>query len=183
MAEGAIHGVNLQAFNQVVVGYGNWTVHAWSVALDGTIERAHADLALHFWRSRVRARGQKTEQGKANRDEQQEDDGEDDAQNEFAHCRTLSSRRSERPNAPETESSFRQYTSPGSLAGCRIQYACRRRASRTTSLTFGRKNSSCGGENGTGESSEARRTIGPSRSSKASSLIMAEISPASPAVR
>src|SRR5581483_7644500 len=46
------------------------------------------------------------------------------------------------------------------------------RAFSTTSATLGRKYSSSGGENGTGVSRAAMRTIGPSRSSNASSLMM-----------
>src|SRR5258708_32601700 len=62
------------------------------------------------------------------------------------------------------------------------QYLCSLRASRTTSSTFGKKKCSSGGENGTGVSSPVMRTMGPSRSSKASSLMMAASSPASPPV-
>src|ERR1043166_1376133 len=68
------------------------------------------------------------------------------------------------------------------LARQHCQYRCNFLASRTTSSTFGKKKCSSGGEKGTGVSSAVIRTMGPSRSSNASSLTMAASSPARPPV-
>src|ERR1039458_4998252 len=91
MAKRAIHGVDLQALDQILVRGGYGIVQAGSMTFHRIVERAHGDVDFHRRGSAVGPGRQKAEQGKAKAANQQNQNSDDNPQNEVAHFRSSES--------------------------------------------------------------------------------------------
>jgi hypothetical protein len=85
MALGAIHGVELHAFDQVLIVGHEGIGYARGVTVHGSIDRAHGKVALEVGRLDICGCGEQAHGCDAERDENQSNQSDDDAQKEFAH--------------------------------------------------------------------------------------------------
>src|SRR5712692_3461706 len=76
MTDCAIHGVDLQAFDQVLVGRRNGVVQARGAAFHGSVERSHRNLLLELRWSGIGVGREEAEQGKSDADNHKDHDND-----------------------------------------------------------------------------------------------------------
>src|SRR5258708_14006021 len=85
MTEGAVHGVDLQAVDQICVGRRHGIIDPWSMALHGSVQRAHGDVHFHAWWGGVGVGRHEAQQGQSDTSDRQHQHRDHYTQNEFLH--------------------------------------------------------------------------------------------------
>src|SRR5258708_15791111 len=85
MTEGAVHGVDLQAVDEICVGRRHGIIDPWSMALHGSVQRAHGDVHFHAWWSSVGVGRHEAQQGQSDSSDRQHQQRDHYTQNEFLH--------------------------------------------------------------------------------------------------
>lgn len=85
MAEGAVHGVELHAVNEVGVGGCERVGKAGSVAFGRGVDGTHGNVALPVRRFDIGGGREKTEKSEAESTENENEERDDDAEKEFSH--------------------------------------------------------------------------------------------------
>src|SRR6185437_3662433 len=89
MAPGAIHGVDLHAFDEIVICRRHGIADVRGVAVHGCVHGMHGNVAFNAGRSGVCIGGHKTEECKSQAGRNNYDYRDDDPNNEVAHVRLL----------------------------------------------------------------------------------------------
>src|ERR1019366_3452440 len=82
---GAVHGVNLHAVNQIVVGGGQRIGYTWGMTVHGSVESVHGNAHLDVGRRRVGVGGHIAEQGESQSAEHKNKNRNHNSKNEVTH--------------------------------------------------------------------------------------------------